>query len=297
MFYLGDNYKDRFVLPDPNEATAEFSMEDLADDMEGLTPQYPRIKIVSGGANQFDVGTDPENPQLERYLDGVFLFQHPSNAYWQGGNEDEGNAPICQSFDGKIGFGEPGGACISCVNNQFGSAVKDGKPAKGKLCKNTVMLYIQFSGEPIPYVIYLPPTSLGAFRKFCNDTFLVRQRAMFGSLARIGLTKRVDGPNIYSVATFKLLRHFCGDELAEIKQYANPFREKAKAAIQDQAALYSSEKKAPELAETTEKPKVLEAASDADYIVPHGNARVPQPAMMEDDFVEIVGDDEFQISA
>lgn len=38
MFYLGDNYKDRFVLPDPNEATAEFSMEDLADDMEGLTP-------------------------------------------------------------------------------------------------------------------------------------------------------------------------------------------------------------------------------------------------------------------
>ena len=107
----------------------------------------------------------------------------------------------------------------------------------------------------------------------------------------------MDGPNIYSVATFKLLRHFCGDELAEIKQYANPFREKAKAAIQDQAALYGSEKKAPELAETTEKPKVLEAASDADYIVPHGNARVPQPAMMEDDFVEIVGDDEFQISA
>ena len=120
---------------------------------------------------------------------------------------------------------------------------------------------------------------------------------MFGSLVRIGLTKRVDGPNIYSVATFKLLRHFCGDELAEIKQYANPFREKAKAAIQDQVALYSSEKKAPELAETTEKPKVLEAASDADYIVPRGNARVPQPAMMEDDFVEIVGDDEFQISA
>lgn len=41
MFYLGDNYKDRFVLPDPNEATAEFSMEDLADDMEGLTPNIP----------------------------------------------------------------------------------------------------------------------------------------------------------------------------------------------------------------------------------------------------------------
>ena len=38
MFYLGDNYKDRFVLPDPNEATAEFSMEDLADDMEGVDP-------------------------------------------------------------------------------------------------------------------------------------------------------------------------------------------------------------------------------------------------------------------
>lgn len=62
MFYLGDNYKDRFVLPDPNEATAEFSMEDLADDMEGLTPQYPRIKIVSGGANQFDVGQIRKTP-------------------------------------------------------------------------------------------------------------------------------------------------------------------------------------------------------------------------------------------
>lgn len=297
MFYLGDNYKERFVLPDPNETVAEFSAEDLADDMEGLTPRYPRARIVSGGANQFEVGVDPENPQLERFLDGVLLFQNPSNAYWQGNNDDEGNAPICQSFDGKMGFGDPGGTCISCVNNQFGSATKDGKPAKGKLCKNMVMLYVQFSGEPIPYVIYLPPTSLGSFRKFCNDTFLVRRRAMFGSLVRIGLTKRVDGPNVYSVATFKLLRDFHGEELAEIRQYAGSFRENIKAALQEQAAFYGSESEKPELAETAEKPKVLEAASDADYIVPRGSVRPPQRPAMEDDFVEIIGDDEFQISA
>lgn len=74
MFNLQENYKERFVLPDPNE-TAGFSAEDLADDMEGLIPKYPRLRIVPGGANQFEIVGDPDDPQLERQLDCIILFR------------------------------------------------------------------------------------------------------------------------------------------------------------------------------------------------------------------------------
>lgn len=299
MFNLQENYKERFVLPDPNE-TADFSAEDLADDMEGLTPKYPRLRIVPGGANQFEIVGDPDNPQLERQLDCIILFHRPSNAYWQGDSSEEGNAPTCQSFDGKIGIGTPGGLCRTCDFNQFGSGIKDGKPTKGKMCKNSDVLYLLFSGEFLPRELYLPPTSIGVFKKFCNDMFVVRRRCLFGSLVRIGLVKKVEGTNNYSVATFKLLRDFEGEEFVEVSQYARAFRVQAKAMLQEQATVITSGKTeaVPALAETADSPQAIETAADAteaDYIVPHSNPSAA--AFLDDDFDEIVGEEEFPISA
>lgn len=60
----------------------DFGNDDLADDMEGLTLSFPKVKIPSGGALQFEIPTgDPENPEYARFLQGVILFNHASNAY------------------------------------------------------------------------------------------------------------------------------------------------------------------------------------------------------------------------
>ena len=128
--------KTLFQIPQLLDGDA-FTSEDLADDMEGLRLSFTRIKIPGGGHLQFEIPSgNPDVPDYAPYLEGVILYSHNSNAYWPEGSEyDDDQPPLCQSFDGKVGYGEPGGTCADCVLNQFGS---DGNN-KGKACKNMRM--------------------------------------------------------------------------------------------------------------------------------------------------------------
>lgn len=144
-----------FQLPMLTANDAEFSKDDLAEDRDGMQLSLPRVKIPSGGALQFELpGSDPENPDYAKTLEGVILFQHAACAYWQEGSEYDDNAtPLCSSVDGKVGIGTPGGTCASCEFNQFRSA-SDGK---AKACKNMRHLYLLRSGDYIPLQVVLPP--------------------------------------------------------------------------------------------------------------------------------------------
>lgn len=97
-------------------------------------------------------------------------------------------------------------------------------------------LYILRSGEYIPILLSLPPTSIRPFSDFMNVSFVSRRRPAWSSVVEIGL-KRVDnGSNTYSVATFRKLYDFSGEELAQVKQYADNFREQIKMMLQQRAA-------------------------------------------------------------
>ena len=186
----------------------DFTSEDLADDMEGLRLSFTRIKIPGGGHLQFEIPSgNPDVPDYAPYLEGVILYSHNSNAYWPEGSEyDDDQPPLCQSFDGKVGYGEPGGTCADCVLNQFGS---DGNN-KGKACKNMRMLYLLRSGEYMPIQIALPPTSLMPYTRFVNEAFLSRRRKVCTGVVRIGLKKAVSGSHEYCVATFTKIADFAG---------------------------------------------------------------------------------------
>ena len=218
-----------FVLPAMIEN--EFSSEDLAEDYEGLQMHLQRIKIPSGGGRAFEIpGDDPDNPRYESTLQGVIIYNHPACAYWpEGADEDDNVPPICSSVDGKLGIGTPGGSCALCELNKFGT---DGK---GKACKNMRHLYILRRGEFLPIFFALPPTSLRPFNDFMSASFVSRRRPTWGSLVEIGL-RRIEGATPYSIATFKKLRDFSGDELAQLKQYADTFREQIKMMLQQRAA-------------------------------------------------------------
>ena len=125
-------------------------------------------------------------------------------------------------MDGKQGYGEPGGTCATCTLSQFGSASN----GRGKACKNMRVLYLLRSGEFMPLAINLSPTSISPFREFLNQGFVFRNRATYGSLVEIGL-KRQTNPEgkDYSVATFKRLGDFHGDQLVAVRKYALSFRE------------------------------------------------------------------------
>ena len=119
---------DTFNLPSATN-TADTSKIDDLDDFEGIAMTFPRIKIPGGGSTQFEIPTaDPKKPDYTPAIEGIIIFNHNTNAYWEEGSEyDMNTSPICSSVDGKTGYGDPGGACIDCPYNQYGSDTSGGK--------------------------------------------------------------------------------------------------------------------------------------------------------------------------
>ena len=99
------------------------------------------------------------------------------------------------------------------------------------------ILYLLRSGEYMPLQINLPPTSIKPFKDFLNRAFMFRCRATCGSIVQIGLKRENNGTNDYSVATFKLLQDFQGEELAQIRAYANSFKEQIKLLLQQRTEI------------------------------------------------------------
>ena len=224
-----------FLLPDVVAADTGFTKEELAEDMDGLQLGFKRVKIPSGGAIQFEVPTeDPDNPDYTKYLEGVIVYSHNSNAYWATGEDyDDNTPPSCQSTDGKVGYGNPGGLCTDCPYNRYGSDTKG--TGKGKACKNQRVVYLLQSGEMMPIQLSLAPTSIRPYTDFVNAAFLSRRRGVCSGLVRIGLKKKNNGKDDYSVATFQKIRDFNGDELAQVRAYADSFKEQVKLMLEQRA--------------------------------------------------------------
>lgn len=238
---LATQNENTFLLPAMVEG--DFSNDEIAEDVEGMeSMSFQRVKIPAGGAIQYEIPTEnPDDPNYSKTLEGVILYNHSAYNLWPEGNEyDEDTKPLCSSVDGKTGIGEPGGACATCPMNAYGSATDGGR---GKACKNMRQIYLLRSGEYMPLLISLPPTSLKPFKEFLNRAFVLRRRATYGSIVQMGLKKENNGGNDYSVATFRLVRDFQGEELAQIRAYANGFKEQIKA-LNIQRALINEEQRA-----------------------------------------------------
>ena len=221
-----------FIIPKVSDS--KFSSAELADDMDGLQLSFQRAKIPGGGVLQFELpGEDPENPDYVQTLEGVILFNHSANSYWPAGSEyDDNTPPQCQSVDGKVGYGDPGGICEACDYNKFGSDPHGG----GKACKNMRVLYLLRRGEMMPIQLSLPPTSIRPFTTFVNSAFLLRGRRVCSGLVQIGLRKGSSNGFTYSVATFKKLRDFEGEDLAQVCAYADSFRDQIKQTLSERAS-------------------------------------------------------------
>lgn len=231
---VNETLAERTAFIIPKVSDSKFSSAELADDMDGLQLSFQRAKIPGGGVLQFELpGEDPENPDYVQTLEGVILFNHSANSYWPAGSEyDDNTPPQCQSVDGKVGYGDPGGICEACDYNKFGSDPNGG----GKACKNMRVLYLLRSGEMMPIQLSLPPTSIRPFTTFVNSAFLLRGRRVCSGLVQIGLRKGASNGFTYSVATFKKLRDFEGEELAQVCAYADSFRDQIKQTLSERAS-------------------------------------------------------------
>lgn len=168
-------------------------MEIIAENMDGqiTSSDLDRVKIPAGGGIAFEVPT-LEGADSQKYIDGVIIAHQPQNVYWSTGMDEGGGntPPDCVARDGKFGEGAPGGLCATCPMNKFGS---DG--GNGKACKNTEVLFILRPGNMLPIALRVPPTSLGAVKKYLLQ-LTSASIPFYGVQTRLSLEKATNAAGI-----------------------------------------------------------------------------------------------------
>lgn len=182
--------------------------QDLAADIEGMQITFDEIKIPAGGSIAWEVpGEDPAKEIL-----GVIVDHHPMNVLW---SETIGDMPLCVSYDGKVGVGDPGGNCQVCSNNMFGSA------GRGKRCKNKRYLYLLRPNSLLPVKMILSAGSLKPFDDYVVRRLFARGLATWSVATKITLEKvqNADG-QAYSRAVFDVAAVLEKDQAAKMAEYA-----------------------------------------------------------------------------
>ena len=121
----------------------------------------PEIKI-SREAVMFMFPGDEAKKSFDAYL----LHSHASRSYWVGEYNEAGSSslPTCISVDGLVpidmrrdDYEMQAKVCAECKHDAWGS----GKEERGKACQQQMRLYFFVPGNSLPYVLKVPPTSLG----------------------------------------------------------------------------------------------------------------------------------------
>jgi len=151
---------DVAVHEDANVPIVGGELFNMGDQMEGVEPQLPQIKIV----HQAQMFVFPDGTKKETFK-GVILDMNRTNAYWAESFEESGGGtpPTCLSLDGLVpeprskDIQSPTNSCLDCPQNEFGSGKKD-----GKACKNMKRIHILMDGSMMPYRLTSPPSNLKA---------------------------------------------------------------------------------------------------------------------------------------
>ena len=181
--------------------------------MAGLSGSFERIKIPAAGSTVFEIpGDDPDSPEAVKDFSAVILYHHPLYAFYRNKYVGGSNPPDCGSYDGITGEGDPGGSCVQCPYNQFGSG-----EGGGKACKNRRRMYLLREGDVFPMMLSLPTGSLKDFTRYLMRLLSKGQKSS-SVVTRFTLKKAVSASGIaHSQAQFTQARALDPEELALIQ--------------------------------------------------------------------------------
>ena len=187
----------------------------FAEEMDGLTPMFERIRIPAGGGIAFEIPSeDPESPDLVKEFKAVVVYHHPISCYYAEEYTGGNTPPDCASMDGKVGIEAATGECKSCAEcefNKFGSG-KNG----AKACKQKRRIYLLREGETLPTILSLPTGSLGEFSKYVMR-LLSKGKKTNSVVTKFSLKKAQNSGGInYSQAVFAVDRDLDESELQNI---------------------------------------------------------------------------------
>lgn len=219
---MSNESKDIVPKTDGFLAPADFNLgAAMADEMDGLSASFERIRIPAGGSTVFELPSeDPANPEMAKEFKAVILYHHPIHAYYVDTYQGGSNPPDCGSMDGKTGTGNPGGECAHCPLNKFGSGSNG-----SKACKNRRRIYLLREGDVFPVILSLPTGSLKDFSRYVMSV-LNKGSKTNGVVTRFTLKKATNNSGIqFSQAQFAIDRKLTPDEYASISVMSEQVKE------------------------------------------------------------------------
>jgi hypothetical protein len=177
-----------------------------------------RAKVPTGGATNWEVPSLDDDAAAQKQLTGIIVHFATNRAYWSQPLEASGmsSPPDCFSPDGKMGIGDPGGACATCHMNQWGTDDK----GVGKACKEKRMVYLLQPDSYLPLVVQMPTMSI----KAANQYFMrlaAKAIPYYGVITALGLerTQQRSGGLSYSRITLKMVSPLSGPDLELVTRY------------------------------------------------------------------------------
>ena len=206
------------------QSLQDFNFGDaVAEELAGLDSGFDRIKIPAGGGTVFEIpGDNPDEPEAVKEFSAVILCHHTLNSFYRTKYTGGSVPPDCCSLDGCVGSGDPGGECVDCQYNQFGSGENG-----GKACKQRRRIYVLREGEIFPMLLSLPTGSLKEFGRYIKR-LLSKGKKSNNVVTRFSLKKASNQSGMaYSQAVFSVDRDLTPEEQslidalsAQVKAYS-----------------------------------------------------------------------------
>jgi hypothetical protein len=180
-------------------------LDELGQNTEGLTVQFPRIKYPTSGSSFWELDMGDEKPVPVAVLEGVILTKAECRVYYppdESGEDEvtEGAIPLCVSADCRVpddvSQEKQHPTCKGCPKSAWGS----GKGGRGQACKKRIRVYQLVRGlkmgkkgmectgplEEVPTFLSLPPTALKPFAAYAT-TMVKGSKALSFYMTRLGL--------------------------------------------------------------------------------------------------------------
>lgn len=182
--------------------------------LEAFSPyNLPHI-AVPRESTQFTVQTE-EGEKYVPELCGVIIESKIIRSYWEKDYTGTGARPDCESDDGIRGVGTPGGECLNCPFNQYGTD----NGGAGKACREHRVLFVLLDDQMIPSVISLPPTSIKEYQSYLM-TLLTRANSAFKVRTSFRLERITtkSGQKIIQVK-FRSVQKLSDEDIAAVRAY------------------------------------------------------------------------------
>ena len=189
---------------------------DFLEELSGLDNEFERIKIPAGGGIMFEFpSSNPDESDMIKEFSAVILYHHPMYVFYSSKFNGSNNPPDCLSVDGITGVGVPGGKCMNCPKNKFGSGENG-----SKACKNKHQMYLLREDEIFPVILSLPTSSNREFSRYIKR-LLSKGKKSDSVVTKFSLKKAVNKTGIsYSQVQFSVARELDTKEIELIKNYS-----------------------------------------------------------------------------